>query len=65
MKKYRQNILRIFLGVVLDISIPVNTINNFQYWGLGGNCTNQNGWETVCGFSIRENGTHGSFSYTF
>lgn len=48
-----------------DIWIAVNTINNFQYWGPGGNYTNQNGWETVYGFSIRENGTHGSFSYTF
>lgn len=48
-----------------DISLVVNTSKNFEYWGKGGKYLNQKGWESVYGFSIKENGSHGSFSYTF
>jgi len=48
-----------------DISSPVNTSSNFQYWGKGGEYVSTKDWTTVYFFSIKENGAHGQFSYSF
>lgn len=48
-----------------DLSAPVNTSIKFQYWGQGGQYATQKGWQTVYFFSIKENGAHGNFAFSF
>lgn len=48
-----------------DLSALVNTSIEFQYWGHGGQYATQKGWQTVYFFSIKENGSHGNFIYSF
>lgn len=47
-----------------DISLPVNSKSDFQYWGKEGSDSEQKDWERVYCFAIPEK-SRASFSYTF